>query len=269
MHEVVRRGAHDEAFLRDRTVGWDALPRARSPSSRPSASPRSATCRWSGSSRSASGSRPRGRPRSAPRWASSATPAAGWRCARSPTIPAVTGDWALPGGGLAYSTSGYFSGDSAALVRDDLRPHPVRSLSMTRMGDVLLDADPPVHALVVYGANPLASNPDTGKVRRGARARGPVHRRDRAGADRHRRLRRHRAPVDDADGAHRRARRLRAHVPRLERARRRAARRVPPPHGDLPPARPRDGPQGAGALRRRPDARAHADRVAATRRSRA
>ena len=37
---------------------------------------------------------------------------------------------------------------------------------MTRLGDVLLDADPPVHALVVYGANPLASNPDTGKVRR-------------------------------------------------------------------------------------------------------
>jgi anaerobic selenocysteine-containing dehydrogenase len=36
---------------------------------------------------------------------------------------------------------------------------------MTRMGDVLLDADPPVHGLVVYGANPLASNPDTGKVR--------------------------------------------------------------------------------------------------------
>ena len=81
-------------------------------------------------------------------------------------IPAVTGDWALPGGGLAYSTSGYFGGDRAGLARDDLRPHPVRSLNMTRVGDVLLGADPAVHALVVYGANPLASNPDTGKVRR-------------------------------------------------------------------------------------------------------
>jgi anaerobic selenocysteine-containing dehydrogenase len=78
----------------------------------------------------------------------------------------VTGDWALPGGGLAYSTSGYFRGDRAALARDDLRPHPVRSLVMTRIADVLTDADPPVHALVVYGANPLASNPDTDKVRR-------------------------------------------------------------------------------------------------------
>jgi len=82
------------------------------------------------------------------------------------TVPAVTGDWALPGGGLAYSTSGYFRGDRAGLTRDDLRPHPVRSLLMTRLGDVLLDADPAVRALVVYGANPLASNPESGKVRR-------------------------------------------------------------------------------------------------------
>jgi len=82
------------------------------------------------------------------------------------TIPAVTGDWAVAGGGLAYSTSGYFRGDRAALARDDLRPHPVRSLVMTRLGDVLLEADPPVQALVVYGANPLASNPESGKVRR-------------------------------------------------------------------------------------------------------
>ena len=85
------------------------------------------------------------------------------------TIPAVTGDWALPGGGLAYSTSGYFRGDRAALARDDLRPQPVRTLLMTRIGDVLLDADPPVNALVVYGANPLASNPDP--ARSGARSR--------------------------------------------------------------------------------------------------
>ena len=83
------------------------------------------------------------------------------------TIPAVTGDWALPGGGLAYSTSGYFHGDRAALVRDDLRPHPVRSLLDDAHGRrAARRADPPVRALVVYGANPLASNPDTGKVRR-------------------------------------------------------------------------------------------------------
>jgi anaerobic selenocysteine-containing dehydrogenase len=84
------------------------------------------------------------------------------------TIPAVTGDWQLPGGGLVYSTSGYFRGNRAALWRDDLRPGPVRDLLMTRLGDGLLELDdPPVKALFVYGANPLASNPDTHKIRRG------------------------------------------------------------------------------------------------------
>ena len=67
-------------------------------------------------------------------------------------------------------------------------------------------------ALVVYGANPMSSNPDQARVRRGPAARGPVHGRDRAVPDRHRRLRRHRPAVDDADRAPRRQRRLRAHV---------------------------------------------------------
>jgi anaerobic selenocysteine-containing dehydrogenase len=83
------------------------------------------------------------------------------------SIPAVTGDWGRPGGGLVYSTSGYFKGDKEALRRDDLASGPRRRLLMTRLGDVLLEADdPPVKALFVYGANPLASNPATGKLRR-------------------------------------------------------------------------------------------------------
>lgn len=83
-------------------------------------------------------------------------------------VPGVTGDWQYPGGGFTYSTSGYFGGNTQALRRDDLLARPVRSLSMTRLGEGLLDVDdPPVKALVVYGANPLASTPDQGKVRRG------------------------------------------------------------------------------------------------------
>ncbi|MEU1480930.1 molybdopterin oxidoreductase family protein [Streptomyces sp. NPDC001668] len=83
-------------------------------------------------------------------------------------IPAVTGDWALPGGGLHYTTDGYFGGNREALYRDDLRQRPVRSLSMTRLAEGLLEAaDPPVKALVVYGANPVASSPDQNRIRRG------------------------------------------------------------------------------------------------------
>ena len=80
-------------------------------------------------------------------------------------LPGVTGDWAIPGGGLHYSTSGHFRLDDAALVRDDLLPRPVRTLSMTRLGEALLETeDPPVKALFVIGANPVGSNPDQRRV---------------------------------------------------------------------------------------------------------
>ncbi|MBC6463213.1 molybdopterin-dependent oxidoreductase [Actinomadura sp. HBU206391] len=83
-------------------------------------------------------------------------------------IPGVTGDWSRPGGGLSYSTGGHFPLDRAALVRDDLLTRPTRTLSMTRLGDNLLErGDPPVKALFVIAANPAASNPDQNKVRRG------------------------------------------------------------------------------------------------------
>ncbi|WP_030168328.1 molybdopterin-containing oxidoreductase family protein [Spirillospora albida] len=83
-------------------------------------------------------------------------------------IPAVTGDWARRGGGVAYSTSGHVKLNKAALYRDDLRPAPVRTLSMTRLGEGLLDVqDPPVKALFVMAANPVASTPAQGRVRRG------------------------------------------------------------------------------------------------------
>ncbi|MFC9997638.1 molybdopterin-dependent oxidoreductase [Nocardia sp. NPDC127526] len=83
-------------------------------------------------------------------------------------LPGITGDWAIPGGGLHYSTSGHFELDLPSLVRFDLLPHPVRTLSMTRLGEGLLEAgDPPVKALFVIAANPVGSNPDQVNVRRG------------------------------------------------------------------------------------------------------
>ena len=165
MHEVVRRGAHDEAFLRERCVGWDAY-RARLAEFPPERV--AEICDLPVERIAALGERlATARPTAIRATMGIQRHAGGGMTLRTlATIPAVTGDWAVAGGGLAYSTSGYFRGDRAALARDDLRPHPVRSLVMTRLGDVLLEADPPVQALVVYGANPLASNPESGKVRR-------------------------------------------------------------------------------------------------------
>jgi anaerobic selenocysteine-containing dehydrogenase len=83
-------------------------------------------------------------------------------------IPGVTGDWRHPGGGASYDTRGFFGLDWPALYRDDLRSGPARSLSMTRLGEGLLEVtDPPVKALVVSASNPLASVPHQAKIRRG------------------------------------------------------------------------------------------------------
>ncbi|GAA3938171.1 molybdopterin oxidoreductase family protein [Actinomadura viridis] len=83
-------------------------------------------------------------------------------------LPGVTGDWARRGGGLTFSTSGHVRLNREALYRDDLRPGPVRTLSMSRIGRGLLEVDdPPVAALFVIAANPAASAPHQGRVRQG------------------------------------------------------------------------------------------------------
>lgn len=84
------------------------------------------------------------------------------------TIPSVTGDWQYPGGGATYSTGDYMQGNFDRLFRPDLRPPNTRTLLMSRLGENLLQVDnPPVMALLVLSANPVASNPDQNKVRRG------------------------------------------------------------------------------------------------------
>lgn len=83
-------------------------------------------------------------------------------------IPGVTGDWRYPGGGVSYNTRGFFGVNWAALWRDDLRAGQTRALSMTRLGEGLLELDsPPVKALFIYGSNPAVSIPHQTKVLRG------------------------------------------------------------------------------------------------------
>ncbi len=106
-------------------------------------------------------------------------------------LPALVGAWQRPGGGVLLSTSGYFPFDYRPLRRPDLlgarRP---RTFNMNRLGDALSldaarrarahyhprpvdpivgaeDAGPPVHALIVYNANPAASAPDQNAIVKG------------------------------------------------------------------------------------------------------
>jgi anaerobic selenocysteine-containing dehydrogenase len=86
-------------------------------------------------------------------------------------LPAVTGHWRRPGGGVQLSTSANFAFNKAALERPDLCP-PVRTINMIRLGEALTHADagvggPPVKALVVYNSNPAAVAPERSEVLRG------------------------------------------------------------------------------------------------------
>lgn len=86
-------------------------------------------------------------------------------------LPAITGHWRHPGGGVLLSTSGSFKFNRAALARPDLGKH-ARSINMIKLGDALLSPDagvggPPVKALVVYNSNPVDVAPDRNAVLKG------------------------------------------------------------------------------------------------------
>src|SRR5499427_8663156 len=65
-------------------------------------------------------------------------------------LPALIGAWRYPGGGAVLSTSGFFKYDTAALERPDLIQGKPRLINMSRLGEALTNANPPVRALVVY-----------------------------------------------------------------------------------------------------------------------
>jgi anaerobic selenocysteine-containing dehydrogenase len=81
-------------------------------------------------------------------------------------LPALTGQYGVRGGGLAYSTSGYLQWDSEAVNKWSACPPPGRAVNMNRLGAALLGEaeNPPIKSLFVFGANPAAVNPNAGKV---------------------------------------------------------------------------------------------------------
>ncbi|GAC1591224.1 MAG: molybdopterin oxidoreductase family protein [Ktedonobacteraceae bacterium] len=82
-------------------------------------------------------------------------------------LPAVVGQYGIPGGGLMYSTSDWFKWNSAVIERDHEAtcPPAPRILNMNRLGAILTgEAKPPVYSLYVYNANPVASTPNAGKI---------------------------------------------------------------------------------------------------------
>ena len=90
-------------------------------------------------------------------------------------LPALTGAWRDPGGGVQLSTSYAFHLNRPALELPDLQlksplKREARIVNMSLLGQALTELnDPPVKALVVYNSNPAAIAPDQNAVRRGLR----------------------------------------------------------------------------------------------------
>jgi anaerobic selenocysteine-containing dehydrogenase len=84
-------------------------------------------------------------------------------------LPALAGQYGVPGGGLLFSTSDWARFDTAALQRPDLRTRPARTVNMVQLGRALLHAEPPVRGLYVYNSNPAVVAPDQNRVLEGLR----------------------------------------------------------------------------------------------------
>ncbi|MEK7755534.1 MAG: molybdopterin-dependent oxidoreductase, partial [Acidobacteriota bacterium] len=90
-------------------------------------------------------------------------------------LPALTGAWKHPGGGLQLTTSGAFHLNREALEMPELQlrsplGREARLVNMSEIGRVLADVDaPPVKALSVYNSNPAAIAPNQNRVREGLR----------------------------------------------------------------------------------------------------
>lgn len=85
-------------------------------------------------------------------------------------LPALTGQYGLPGGGLMYSTSDWLRWKSEAVSyqHDPACPPAARSINMNRLGVALTgEADPPIYSLFVFNANPVASTPNSNKIVQG------------------------------------------------------------------------------------------------------
>jgi anaerobic selenocysteine-containing dehydrogenase len=80
-------------------------------------------------------------------------------------LPALTGAWRDPAGGILLTTADNYQFDHAALERPDLMPTPrPRVINHARLGEALTSAAPPVRAVIVYNNNPVAVCPDSAKV---------------------------------------------------------------------------------------------------------
>jgi anaerobic selenocysteine-containing dehydrogenase len=83
-------------------------------------------------------------------------------------LPVLVGAWKQRGGGYARSVGVYGGGAINSLASPELRDGLVRrELQANHIGRWLTDPDSAVHAVLVYGANPVITLPNSDLIRRG------------------------------------------------------------------------------------------------------
>jgi anaerobic selenocysteine-containing dehydrogenase len=170
MNVLFAEGLHDEAWLRQNSIGWDALREraAAFPPDRVAAitglSPATITAlaRRYGTTKPAMLKFADG----VQRHGNGGQTARALAC-----LPAIAGQIGVLGGGLAYSTSGYVSWDAEAVGHAATCPATPRTINMNRLGAALTGEaqDPPVKSLYVFCANPAAATPNAARIDEGLR----------------------------------------------------------------------------------------------------
>lgn len=80
-------------------------------------------------------------------------------------LPAVSGTWQRPGGGLLCGTATGGAFPLAQVTREDFMAKPTRIVNMNQLGHALTKlSDPPVMSLYVYHSNPATIAPDQNAV---------------------------------------------------------------------------------------------------------
>jgi anaerobic selenocysteine-containing dehydrogenase len=86
------------------------------------------------------------------------------------SLPALTGSWKDPGGGIYQMPLWEFPVHWDRVCRPDLIPEGTRTINVLKLGEVLTGEsglNPGVHALMVYNCNPVSQSTDTDKIVRG------------------------------------------------------------------------------------------------------
>ena len=93
----------------------------------------------------------------------------GGMCVRTiACLPALTGQWLVKGGGAIKGNGAYLAHHTQKLQRPDLLANKnTRIINMNLIGKALLEENPPIQSLFVYGTNPVIVAPNSEKVRQG------------------------------------------------------------------------------------------------------